>query len=80
LDSDYEKTQFLKKILSHYCITFNQLKSFITSLQHDQYKEELLKCAYYAMQQKSDFEKTFQWLQFPETKKRLNQFYEQHKK
>jgi hypothetical protein len=80
LDSDYEKTKFLKTIFSHYSITFNQLKSFITSLQHDQYKEELLKCTFYSLKNKNDFEKTFQLLQFSETKKRLNQFYEQQKK
>ena len=48
-------------------------------LKHDQHKEELLKCAYYALKDKKEFETLIELVHFKETKNRLKLFYDKQK-
>ncbi|RME16494.1 MAG: DUF4476 domain-containing protein [Bacteroidetes bacterium] len=78
--NDQAKINFLKTIFSHYSLSLPQLETLISTIRHDQSKEELLKCAYYSLKDKTDFIKATSLLQFNESRQRLKNFYEQQKK
>lgn len=78
-DNDLSKSVQIQTILSHYSIQLNQLESFVNTLKHDQYKEEILKYAFYNLNNKNDFMKAIQFVNFNETKQRLKNYYEQKK-
>lgn len=79
LDNDANIVQTLKIIFSHYSVNILQVEKLISYLRHDQYKEEILKCTFYSLQNKKDFEKAINIVNFKETKERLKNFYEQQK-
>lgn len=85
--SQWEKIKedvFIQKqiriVLSHYSVQLSHIELMIKYLHHDQDKEDVLKCAYYSLRDKTAFEKAIQLLQFKESQIRLKQYYEQQKK
>lgn len=79
LQDDIRITGNIKSILSHYSIHYSHLEKILSSIIHDQYKEELLMCAFYSLKDKKDFLKAVELVNFQETKNRLKKFYEQQK-
>ncbi len=80
IDNDISITKELRVILSHYSINMQHLEKIMAHINHDQYKEEVLKCAYFSLINKNDLEKTLNFVQFNETKTRLKTFYEKQNK
>lgn len=77
INDEHARIQHIQVILSHYSIQFNHLEKILNLFYHDQSKEDVLKCAYYSLKNKSDFLKSLKFLQFNETQNRIKNFYEQ---
>lgn len=76
LDNDYFILEETKIILSHYSINYHQLKEIVHYFKHDQFKEQFLQYAFYALNNKKDFEKALDLVNYEDTKKRLKYYYE----
>ena len=77
IDNDQTLLNELKILLSHFSISSQPLETLLKNIKHDQNKEDALKCAYYSLLYKKDFEKLLELVEFKETKNRLKSFYAQ---
>jgi hypothetical protein len=78
-EDDILKLKYLRILLSHYSANTKTIEKWMNYLRHDQHKEELLKCAYYVLKDKQEFETLIGLVHFKETKNRLKLFYDKQK-
>jgi len=78
-ENDIIKLKYLRILLSHFNANTKMIEKWLSYLIHDQHKEELLKCAYYVLKDKKEFEPLIELVHFKETKNRLKLFYDKQR-